>query len=300
MRELSARDKFFQLRTRMRLALAQNCVDNNKINLGGLRQFCQVQILLPLHKELSGIDHVKFNNVLFSQFSTSTSLIYVDLNLVGIAKDFLQSIQGSFFGTYILDTRDESIQDRPSWISPKARWAAPHIPIPRESTGILIPVGVEEARRAKHNFPWLFKDNSNKLSKVMVGPFGSTHRVRLQLSNLATAKSVDVYHSRMSPLRYARIASHYKFVFCPRGNGIDTHRVWESLYRGSVPVLIQTPWSSFLRELGLPLFLIDKVEDLYEISPETFSKFYQSFMDERERYDRLLTNEYWINHILRI
>jgi hypothetical protein len=28
-----------------------------------------------------------------------------------------------------------------------------------------------------------------------------------------------------------------KFVFCPRGNGIDTHRLWETLYMGSIPIV---------------------------------------------------------------
>lgn len=32
-----------------------------------------------------------------------------------------------------------------------------------------------------------------------------------------------------------KLATH-KFVACPRGNGLDTHRVWETLYLGGVPV----------------------------------------------------------------
>jgi len=33
-----------------------------------------------------------------------------------------------------------------------------------------------------------------------------------------------------------KIYSH-KFVFAPRGNGIDTHRLWESLYLRSIPIV---------------------------------------------------------------
>lgn len=32
-----------------------------------------------------------------------------------------------------------------------------------------------------------------------------------------------------------RIASHY-FSLCPNGNGIDTHRIWESLYMRTIPI----------------------------------------------------------------
>ena len=47
--------------------------------------------------------------------------------------------------------------------------------------------------------------------------------------------------------------NEYKFVACPRGNGIDTHRFWETLYRGSVPIVIASKWSNSLKYLDLPL-----------------------------------------------
>lgn len=31
---------------------------------------------------------------------------------------------------------------------------------------------------------------------------------------------------------------NHAFVLCPRGNGIDTHRLWETLYMGSIPIVI--------------------------------------------------------------
>jgi hypothetical protein len=35
---------------------------------------------------------------------------------------------------------------------------------------------------------------------------------------------------------YSRL-SEYKFWICPRGNGLDTHRAWEALYVGAVPII---------------------------------------------------------------
>ena len=37
--------------------------------------------------------------------------------------------------------------------------------------------------------------------------------------------------------KYLREIKSCKFVFCPRGNGIDTHRIWETLYMGSIPIV---------------------------------------------------------------
>ena len=38
------------------------------------------------------------------------------------------------------------------------------------------------------------------------------------------------------PLKYLQNLNSSKFTICPWGNGIDTHRIWESLYLGSIPV----------------------------------------------------------------
>ena len=37
--------------------------------------------------------------------------------------------------------------------------------------------------------------------------------------------------------RYLTALSKSMFCICPRGNGIDTHRFWESLYMGCIPVI---------------------------------------------------------------
>lgn len=37
--------------------------------------------------------------------------------------------------------------------------------------------------------------------------------------------------------RFLESIRNHKFVLCPRGNGVDTHRLWESLYMGSIPIV---------------------------------------------------------------
>jgi hypothetical protein len=37
--------------------------------------------------------------------------------------------------------------------------------------------------------------------------------------------------------RYLAQMAQHKFVLCPRGNGVDTHRLWETLYMGSIPIV---------------------------------------------------------------
>ena len=50
----------------------------------------------------------------------------------------------------------------------------------------------------------------------------------------------------------------YEYVAAVRGNGVDTHRIWEALYRGSIPVVHRDAWSESLLNLGLPFELIEE------------------------------------------
>jgi hypothetical protein len=60
---------------------------------------------------------------------------------------------------------------------------------------------------------------------------------------------------------YKKMATH-KFVVAPRGNGWDTHRLWEALYLGCVPIVE----SSVLDPLysKLPILIVKRWADLDE------------------------------------
>jgi hypothetical protein len=86
----------------------------------------------------------------------------------------------------------------------------------------------------------------------------------------------------------------YKMVFCPIGNGIDTHRLWEVLYSNRIPIVIKV--GNFkIYELyeKLPIVILDKIEDLNnkDLIEHKVSKL---------NYDNLhmLDINYWINNIL--
>ncbi len=51
-----------------------------------------------------------------------------------------------------------------------------------------------------------------------------------------------------------------RFVACPRGTGEDTHRVWEALYLGSVPVVLKSQLSPLYT--NLPVIQLNSWNDL--------------------------------------
>ena len=77
---------------------------------------------------------------------------------------------------------------------------------------------------------------------------------------------------------YLRDLADSKFVLSPRGNGIDTHRLWESLYLCPYPIVKRSTVDAVYE--GLPVVLIDHWESVTEeflnqkyeeLSKKTFS-----------------------------
>ena len=55
---------------------------------------------------------------------------------------------------------------------------------------------------------------------------------------------------------------NHKFVICPEGNGIDTHRTWETLYLGSIPIEKRNINNQFYKDL--PICFVDDWEEVTE------------------------------------
>ena len=124
-----------------------------------------------------------------------------------------------------------------------------------------LPIGIENLRWGVNGNPRLFKKQvANPLNKILFGPLGNTHPIRTQVVDNFRGSQVhwDCLPSvRISPKKYAQIARRYRMIAAVRGNGIDTHRHWESLYRGAIPVTLRDKWSESLQDIGIPFCLID-------------------------------------------
>ena len=60
---------------------------------------------------------------------------------------------------------------------------------------------------------------------------------------------------------YLYLLSSYKFAICPEGNGLDTHRLWESLYLNTIPICLKNPITNYYSKL-FPIYLLDDWNDL--------------------------------------
>jgi hypothetical protein len=84
----------------------------------------------------------------------------------------------------------------------------------------------------------------------------------------------------------------HHYVLCPRGNGIDTHRFWETLYLGRIPITIKNSNTRFYE--NLPVLLID---DWSELREDLLIKKIDFFSNKSNFDIDLLKMNYWKNKI---
>jgi hypothetical protein len=74
----------------------------------------------------------------------------------------------------------------------------------------------------------------------------------------------EISYERNFLIPYLRNLRNFPFVICPEGNGVDTHRLWETLYMGGVPIIKR---NKFLNEIleGLPVVVLNDWGELNNI-----------------------------------
>lgn len=79
----------------------------------------------------------------------------------------------------------------------------------------------------------------------------------------------------------------HRFVLCPPGNGVDTHRMWESLLAGAIPVVKRS--SAMAPFSDLPILFVD---DFREVSKELLENVWQRIKVPSQP-PLLMTESYW-------
>lgn len=105
-------------------------------------------------------------------------------------------------------------------------------------------------------------------------------------------KKLKIKNEKFKPLGgYLLDLARSDFVICPRGNGLDTHRLWEALLLGSYPV-VQTSTLNPLYE-DLPVVVVNQWE---EVTPEFLEKKKIEF-DQKIWNTSKLYAPYWFDKV---
>ena len=120
---------------------------------------------------------------------------------------------------------------------------------------------------------------------------------RLPLANLLReSKHIleEPSFSEEGRISYLKSLRRFAFTACPIGNGIDTHRLWEVLYMGGIPIIKK---NAILESLlvDLPHVLVN---DWKQIIDEAFLRDSWEMISGAQNYNfAKLKLDYWINLI---
>ena len=144
----------------------------------------------------------------------------------------------------------------------------------------LINIDLNSFTKRKENLLYLsFEDNTNI-------------RNRSGLKNyFSQFKWAKILYKKNEILEYENDLRISNFVLCPQGNGIDTHRIWETLYCGSIPII--EDHIGFNQFKNLPIMFVD---DFYKISEKSL----ENFLDTLQVNDLdMIDFHYWKNEIFK-
>ena len=118
------------------------------------------------------------------------------------------------------------------------------------------------------------------------------------LKNLSSLSSFKYSTPEFTPnarLKFLENLRLNNFVVCPSGNGIDTHRIWETLYMGGIPIIRSNKVLNFL-VADLPVLI---VKNWSELKNEKLmeEKWHQIVMDSTHNFEKLKLS-HWTNKIL--
>jgi len=130
----------------------------------------------------------------------------------------------------------------------------------------------------------------------------STHPIRKEVyEGLQSKEFIEFDHMgkfleySISRDTFLQKLSSAKFCICPRGNAVETFRMWDCLYVGTVPIVVKE--SVFHEQLSdLPILFLDDPSEFKNLDSDYLEEQYSKFLQTRYNYEKL-TASYWLDSI---
>lgn len=164
-----------------------------------------------------------------------------------------------------------------------------------------LPIGIENRSYLMHgrlkNFEKYMINNSNFKTEMILSAFNpNTNPERLEILKLVGQQKNINFLRFSSHKEYLKNVSLHKFNICPEGNGIDTHRFWESLMMNTIPFVKKNNLVLNFKKLGVPCYIVDEWSELTELNLESLDSFYNENLKILEKKEYIYF-DYWSNFI---
>ena len=211
---------------------------------------------------------------------------YVSRNNVGWLLEVLENSERMKYANYlILGDSDESIESAD--LMPFKNYfdyiLSTNLKSENPKTGIFgLPIGLENKSYLSSGLLNSYKktpsfDVADRKFGILVSwndetfsPYRSKVKVKLSVH-----ENAKVLRRRVPFQLIHRLARTSLMVACPRGNGFDTHRIWESLYLGALPVMTKTDFLPVFTRW--PIFVVDSWESLASMNRDELERIYGSY-----------------------
>jgi hypothetical protein len=261
------------------------------------QKFWEIVDFIYTPKDFVGDDYSKLPNTLSKDKLKDINIVYTHTMYVKQLFDLLDLFNNKF--VVISHNGDVNIDDSYEAPDNVIRWFSQNVNT-RKDYLESIPIGLE-------NDMWF--SNISKKTKMLIklqSPKKYKNLVYMN-HNIATNPSKRAYPyeclrgktwvttergtNGVNFEGYIDNIYNHKFVICPEGNGIDTHRIWETLYMGSIPIVENNINNSFYCDLPmLP------IEDWSDLTEEWLNEEYHVFQRMTVNRNKL-TFSYWSNKI---
>jgi hypothetical protein len=170
-----------------------------------------------------------------------------------------------------------------------------------------LPIGIANSMWPHGNmsyFSSLHIDNMNtfhllKNNKIYFNfPLHTNINSRIMCYN-SLCKKIE-FLPTISPNDDKKRLATYQFSICPESNGVDTHRLWESIYLQTIPIVLNTSFNQILKKkYNLNMVLLNSWDDFdenkliyndYTFDNTYFDKISLSYIEHMIKEDNTITN----------
>ena len=232
-----------------------------KITINQLKKYFRSYDLAKLSdfifSETVSIDEFNKKNKNFYEISKDNELVtYInpivslsDGDIVFSKTEFVKSLFKLLDGsalknlTLITHQSDIKIDNKLYSKKPKAisRWFSVNVSIEKKDL-YSIPIGFANEHYKKNINPDIYvkkNQSTNKSNYIYINFNPNTNFIEREniLNKYKNNKDFVIATNNSEMVEYKNDLEKYKYVLCPPGNGIQTHRLWEAMYYGSIPVV---------------------------------------------------------------
>jgi hypothetical protein len=231
------------------------------------------------------------------------NIVFVDTKFID---EYLLRVHNQINAEYILITHN-SIKCIDKKYIKKAdskiiHWFAENLMIENNEKFTAIPLGLENKKFNKNSETKSYKNKDYQRIKnsLVICSFATqtNKEVRQPLYDLALEHKfidISIYKNHEN---YIEALSNYKFSLCPEGSGIDTHRFWESLMVGTVPIVTNNCIIKNFSSIGVPILKVNEWEEINDFDEEYLNAYYDNckVLLESNEY---LNFDFWKKAILK-